>query len=219
MGRKLKRVLVCDDHEIVREALRAQIDAQEDMEVIAEAADATEAVTAVAETGPDLAIVDIELPDSDGVVLIGRLLARRPDMAILVFSAHEQPGLIDLIAEHGAGGFVGKSESSSAIVPAARAVLAGEFRFPPGARGGSGTDDELRRLRSLTPREREILELFADGMRANDVAEKVGIQRATVYTHVRNAIHKLNVDSRTQAVAIATRYSFLEHATEAAGPD
>ena len=219
MGRKLTRVVICDDHEIVREALRAQVDAQEDMEVVAEAADAAAAVAAVAENEPELAIVDVELPDADGVVLISRLLAKKPDLAILVFSAHEQPGLVDLLCEHGARGFVGKSESTSAIVPAARAVLAGDLRFPHGSGDGSGTDGELRRLRSLTPREREVLKLFAAGMRANGVAEKIGIQRATVYTHVRNAIHKLNVDSRTQAVAIATRYAFLEHEPEDTGPD
>jgi DNA-binding NarL/FixJ family response regulator len=179
--------------------------------------DSEAALTAVETTGPDLAIVDIELPGSDGVILIGKLLAKEPDLAILVFSAHEQPGLIDLVAECGARGFVGKSETTSAIVPAARAVLAGELRFPAGVRVGSGADDELKRLRSLTPREREILELFAGGMRADGVASEIGVQRATVYTHVRNAIHKLNVDSRTQAVAIATRYAFLEHEPETSG--
>lgn len=219
MSMKLHRVLICDDHEIVREALRAQIDAQDDMEVVGEAADSAAAVAEIAGKEPDLAIVDIELPDSDGVVLIRRLLERRPETAIMIFSAHEQPGLIDLVADGGARGFVGKSESASAIVPAARAVLAGELRFPARAPASGGGDDDLRRLRSLTPREREILELLAEGMRADGVASKIGIQRATVYTHVRNAIHKLNVDSRTQAVAIATRYAFLEHERESSRPD
>lgn len=210
--------MICDDHEIVREALRAQIDADEDLEVVGEAGDCEAAVAAVIANQPDLAIVDIELPDSDGIVVIRRLLAEKPDLKIMVFSAHEQPGLISLAAEYGARGFVGKSESTSAIVPAARAVLSGSLWFPhPPASGpdgsGPGTDDEdeLRRLRSLTPREREILELFAQGLRADGAAARIGIQRATVYTHVRNAIHKLDVESRTQAVAIATRYAFLQH--------
>lgn len=216
----MKRVVICDDHEIVREALRTRFDAQEDFEVVGEAGDGETALAAVVSTGPDLAIVDVELPDSDGIVVVRRLLDEEPDLKIIVFSAHEQPGLISLAAEYGAHGFVGKSESTSAIVAAARAVLAGELRFPdvPGAAtNGSGpeiADDELLRLRSLTPREREILELFAEGMRADGVAKEIGIRRATVYTHVRNAIHKLNVDSRTQAVAIATRYSFLRYHPE-----
>ena len=117
MSTKLKRILICDDHEIVREALRAQIDSQQDMEVVGEAGDSRAAVAAIDETEPDLAIVDVELPDSDGVVLVSRLLSARPDMAIMIFSAHEQPGLIDLLAEYGARGFVGKSESAAAIVP------------------------------------------------------------------------------------------------------
>ncbi len=210
-----KRVAICDDHEIVREALRFQIDAQDDLQVVGEAADGKEAVAVVVSQKPDLAIIDVELPDSDGITLISRLLGERPELRIMVFSAHEEPGLVSLAAEQGAHGFVGKSESTSAIVPAARVVLSGELWFPrlppPDAERSGNGDDELRRLRSLTPREREVLKLFAEGMRADGVAAKAGIRRATVYTHVRNAIHKLDVDSRTQAVSIATRYSFLEH--------
>ena len=219
-----KRIVICDDHEIVREALRAQIDAEQDLEVVGEAGDGEAAVTTVVSNDPDLVIVDIELPDSDGIAVIRRLLDRRPELKVMVFSAHEQPGLIGLTEEYGAHGFVGKSESTSAIVPAARTVLSGGRRFPdiPATEaGGPGTenDDELRRLRSLTPREREILELFAEGLRADGVSQRIGIRRATVYTHVRNAIHKLDVDSRTQAVAIATRYSFLDNHSVAEGSD
>ncbi len=207
-----KRVLICDDHEIVREALRARFDAHDDLEVVAEAGDVAMAEAAVIEHQPNLATVDIELPGSDGITVIKRLLARRPDLKILVFSAHEGRDMIRLAAENGAHGFVGKSESTMAIVPAAQVLLSGEDWFPQllgSGNVGPGSEDELRRLRSLTPREREVLLLLAEGLRADGVAEKTGISRATVYTHVRNAVHKLDVDSRTQAVAIATRYAFL----------
>ncbi len=210
---RVRRVLICDDHQIVREALRAQFDGQDDLEVVAVAGDAAMAEAAVIEYQPDLVTLDIELPDSDGIVVIGRLLGRKPDLRILAFSAHDGPEVVRLAAESGAHGFVSKSESTLAIVPAARELLAGENWFPQLQEAGDDgprTDDELHRLRSLTPREREILELFAEGMRADGVAEKTGISRATVYTHVRNAIHKLDVDSRTQAVALATRYAFLQ---------
>lgn len=218
------RVVICDDHEIVREALRAQLDAQEDLEVVGEAGDSKGVLPLVLTHRPDLLVLDIELPDSDGVVVISRLLGEVPDLRIMVFSAHEQSELIALVAESGACGFVGKSESTSGIVPAAKAILAGGRWFPEGfsEEGGPGASedkDELRRLRSLTLREREILDLFASGMRARGVAEKIGIRPATVYTHVRNAIHKLDVDSRTQAVTIATRYSFLHTEPEAGEED
>jgi DNA-binding NarL/FixJ family response regulator len=161
-------------------------------------------------------ILDIEMPGSDGVAAIQRLVEAIPELRILVFSAHEGRELVRLAAESGAAGFVGKSESVAAILPAARTVLDGEDCFPGWFPETEEEDpdaapemDELRRLRSLTPREREILALFASGMRAPAVAKHIGIRPATVYTHVRNAIHKLNVDSRTQAAVIATRYDYL----------
>jgi DNA-binding NarL/FixJ family response regulator len=222
-----RQVIICDDHEIVREALRARIESQDDLEVIGQAVNGNQVLPLVAELNPDLVILDVEMPGADGVVSIQRLLEAMPQLRILVFSAHEERGLINLIAESGAAGFVAKSESTSAIVPAARAVLRGGESFPgwlTEERERRQPDelpelDELRRLRSLSPREREILDLFATGMRATGVAEQVGIRPATVYTHVRNAIHKLGVDSRTQAVAIATRYAFLSSWPEATDQD
>lgn len=214
--------MICDDHEIVREALRAQIEAEQDFRVVAEVGDREAMLRAVRATGPDLVILDIELPDSNGIALMSELLKEQPDLLIMVFSAHEQPDLIRLVADSGARGFVGKSESTKAIVPAARTVLEGETRFPfePGDRtDANGNGNELLRLRSLTPRERQILNLLADGMRATGVSEQIGIHPATVYTHVRNAIHKLGVKTRTQAVAIATRYHFLQDLPENDGRD
>jgi DNA-binding NarL/FixJ family response regulator len=214
--------MICDDHEIVREALRAQIEAEQDFRVVAEVGDREAMLRAVRATGPDLVILDIELPDSNGIALMSELLKEQPDLRIMVFSAHEQPDLIRLVADSGARGFVGKSESTKAIVPAARTVLEGETRFPfePGDRtDANGNGNELLRLRSLTPRERQILNLLADGMRATGVSEQIGIHPATVYTHVRNAIHKLGVKTRTQAVAIATRYHFLQDLPENDGRD
>lgn len=214
--------MICDDHEIVREALRAQIEAEQDFRVVAEAGDREAILRAVRATGPDLVILDIELPDSNGIAVMSELLKEQPDLRIMVFSAHEQPDLIRLVADSGARGFVGKSESTKAIVPAARTVLEGETRFPfePADRTGTnGNGNELLRLRSLTPRERQILNLLADGMRATGVSEQIGIHPATVYTHVRNAIHKLGVKTRTQAVAIATRYHFLQDLPENDGRD
>jgi DNA-binding NarL/FixJ family response regulator len=217
-----KRVVVCDDHEIVREALRSLIESQADMEVAGLAGNCEQVIPLVTGLDPDLVILDIEMPGSDGVIVIQKLKEAIPDVRILVFSAHEGRELVRLVAESGAAGFVGKSESVSAILPAARAVLDGSRCFPgwleDSLDGGNPDDspelDELRRLRSLTERERDILEMFANGMRAPAVAERIGIRPATVYTHVRNAIHKLNVDSRTQAVVIATRYDYLSVADE-----
>jgi two-component system response regulator DegU len=222
-----RRVVICDDHDIVREALRNLIESQIDLEVAGTAADGTEVVPTVRELKPEVVILDIEMPHADGVAAIQKLNEAAPGARILIFSAHERRELIKLVAESGAAGFVGKSESVAAILPAVRILLDGGLNFPdwltdPEAEEGPDELpelDELRRLRSLTAREREVLDLFADGMRATAVAERIGIRPATVYTHVRNAIHKLNVDSRTQAVVIATRYDYLSVSPGTSGGD
>ena len=224
----LKQVIVCDDHQIVREALRIVIESEGDLKVAAFATDGEQLITMVAALLPDLVILDIEMSGLGGIISIQRLVESHPSLGILVFSAHEERELIKLLSTSGADGFVGKSESASQILPAARAVLAGGRWFPDwimdgagdgASRDGAGRDgtigdglpeaDELRRLRSLTPREREVLDLFASGLRTKAVADQLGMRPATVYTHVRNAVHKLNVSSRTQAVVIAARYEYL----------
>jgi two-component system response regulator DegU len=203
------QIVLCDDHEIVREALRRRIEAESGLEVVGEAGDADQVRKVVRELRPELLVTDVELPGSDGIAAAARLVKEQPDLRVLVTSAHEEPALVSFAAESGASGFVGKANVTTELIPAIRALQMGRRWFPNGADSDEDLGDGLRRLRSLSPRERQILNLFATGMRAQGVSEVIGIRPATVYTHVRNAIHKLNVDSRTQAVAIAVRYSYL----------
>jgi two-component system response regulator DegU len=203
------QIVLCDDHEIVREALRRRIEAESGLEVVGEAGDADQVRKVVRELRPELLVTDVELPGSDGIAAAARLVKEQPDLRVLVTSAHEEPALVSFAAESGASGFVGKANVTTELIPAIRALQMGRRWFPNGADSDEDLGDGLRRLRSLSPRERQILDLFATGMRAQGVSEVIGIRPATVYTHVRNAIHKLNVDSRTQAVAIAVRYSYL----------
>lgn len=207
-----RRVVLCDDHEIVREALRSLIEAEGDLEIVGEAGDGDAVLAVVDRLKPDLLLLDIEMPGRDGIEVMVRALRTDPDLRVILLSAHEGPELMDLARASGAAGFLTKTEAAREILPAAHAVLDGKIWFPlleVSGRPGSAGGDELRRLLTLTPRERAILELFARGLRAKGVAEQIGVRPATVYTHVRNAIHKLGVDSRTQAVAVAVKYSFL----------
>ena len=208
------RVLICDDHWIVRQAIRQRIDEIPGFEVVGEVEDGASVMAAVREHRPDLLVIDIELPEISGIEATTRVLARWPELRVLVFTAHEEADLVRLAAREGAAGFLVKSAEISQIRDALEAVVAGERWFPGLDEEQDG--DELQRLRSLSAREREILSLLGSGMRAQGVAEEIGIQPATVYTHVRNVVAKLGVDTRTQAVAIATRYSFLEPGEEMA---
>ncbi|MBK5232333.1 MAG: response regulator transcription factor [Thermoleophilia bacterium] len=204
-----RRVVICDDHEIVREALKARISHAPGLEVAGEAVDGAEVVGLTLRLKPDLLIIDVEMPKANGISAIEAILAEEPKIRILIFTAHRHPNVIDLAARTGASGYLPKSASASEIETAAEAVLSGGTYFPEKRRSDSDDSDELERLQLLSPRERQILDLLAGGMRAQGVAAEIGIQTATVYTHVRNVVLKLEVDTRTQAVAIATKYSFL----------
>lgn len=203
-----KLVVICDDHEIVREALKTRIGQTPGLEVAGEAADGVEVVELTLRLKPDLLIIDVEMPKANGISAIERILAADPEIRVLVFTAHGHSDVVDLAARSGASGYLPKSASASEIEAAAEAVLSGGTYFPEkGISGANG--DELERLLRLSARERQILELLASGMRAQGVAAEIGIQTATVYTHVRNVVLKLEVDTRTQAVAIATKYAYL----------
>ncbi|MCB0869211.1 MAG: response regulator transcription factor [Solirubrobacterales bacterium] len=203
------RVMICDDHWIVRQAIRQRIEEIPGFEVVAEVGDGAAVVNAVREHHPDLLVIDVELPEVNGIEAMRRVLGRWPDLKVLVFTAHEELDLVRLAAREGAAGFLVKSASIDQIREACEAVVGGEQWFPVGE-ADLEEADELQRLRSLSDREREILSLLATGMRAQGVAEVTGLQPATVYTHVRNVVAKLGVETRTQAVAIATRFAFLE---------
>ena len=202
------RAVVCDDHEIVRRALVERIGRIEGVEVVGEADSAEALLEGIDGEAPDLALIDIELPDgTDGLNLTAELTARFPRLRVLILSAHDGADLVEEARESGASGFLSKADTPDALEEAIAAILRGREWFPA---NGSRPTGELERLLRLSVREREVLDRIGEGLKAEEVAKKLGIEKATVYTHVRNAITKLGVTSRTQAVALVTRYRFLD---------
>ena len=202
-----KRVVLCDDHEIVREAIKARMANESGVDIVGEAADGDEVVDRVVELEPDVAIIDIELPGTDGIEATRKILEVRPETQVIVFTAHAQPDLLSLAMRAGASGYVLKSAPPEDIARAVQTVAAGDTFVGTDLRAaGAG---ELQKLLDLTPRERQVLELLADGLRVKEIAERLTLSPATVHTHVRNAIAKLEVDTRTEAVALAVRFSYL----------
>jgi DNA-binding NarL/FixJ family response regulator len=205
--RKVKRLVVCDDHEIVREAIKARVADSKVLEIVGEAANGREVVDVVKELEPDVLIIDVELPKRDGIEATMEVLKVRPRTKVIVFTAHAQPDLLALALRAGASGYVLKSAPAEEIDRAVKAVSRGGTFL--GGDFAAGKPAELEKLLDLSPRERQILELLAEGLRVKDIAERLSLSPATVHTHVRNAIAKLEVDTRTEAVALAVRFSYL----------
>lgn len=202
-----KRVLLCDDHEIVREAIKSRMEDVDSVEIVGEAADGREVVERAKELGPDVVIMDVEMPGRDGIAATRELLKEVPGTRVVMFTAHAQPDLLGLALDAGASGFVPKSAPAEDIARAIERVAAGgTFLGVDFPRGPSAVESLL----ALSPRERQILELLSEGLRVKQIGTKLSLSPATVHTHVRNAIAKLEVDTRTEAVALAVRFSYLD---------
>jgi DNA-binding NarL/FixJ family response regulator len=201
-----KRVLICDDHEIVREAIKSRMASFDSVNIVGEAVDGREVVDKVRELEPDVVIMDVEMPHRDGIEATKAVLKERAATRVIIFTGHAQPDLLSLALRAGASGYVLKSSPAEDIARAIQVVgsggtfLGGEF-----ATGTSGVEN----LMALSARERQILLLLSEGLRVKDIGDKLSLSPATVHTHVRNAIAKLEVDTRTEAVALAVRFSYL----------
>ena len=207
MGARPKKVVLCDDHEIVREAIKARMAESTAIEIVGEAADGAEVINVVRKLKPDVLIIDVELPERDGIETTKVVLDRMPELKVVIFTAHAQPDLLALALQAGATGYVLKSAPAEDIARAVKAVTGGGTFL--GGDFAGGKPSEVEKLLELSPRERQILELLAEGLRVKEIAERLGLSPATVHTHVRNAIAKLEVDTRTEAVALAVKFSYL----------
>ena len=205
--REAKRVVLCDDHEIVREAIKARMLNSNVVEIVGEAGNGRDVVDVVKELEPDVLIIDVELPKRDGIEATKEVLKARPRTKVIVFTAHAQPDLLALALRAGASGYVLKSAPAEDIARAVKAVTGGGTFL--GGDFAGGKPSEVEKLLELSPRERQILELLAEGLRVKEIAERLALSPATVHTHVRNAIAKLEVDTRTEAVALAVKFSYL----------
>lgn len=205
--REAKRVVLCDDHEIVRDAIKSRMASSNALQIVGEASNGRDVVDVVKELEPDVLIIDVELPKRDGIEATKEVLKARPRTKVIIFTAHAQPDLLALALRAGASGYVLKSAPAEDIARAVKAVTGGGTFL--GGDFAGGKPSEVEKLLDLSPRERQILELLAEGLRVKTIAERLGLSPATVHTHVRNAIAKLEVDTRTEAVALAVRFSYL----------
>jgi two-component system response regulator DevR len=205
------RVVLVDDHALVRAAIRAGLSAAPDIELVSELTSAEEAITTLPLLRPDVVLVDIDLPGRTGVDLIRELAPRQPNTMFVVLSVDRSEATIIEALRAGAKGYLSKDLEPAALVGALRGALRGEALF--GRQATRILADRyqmlLRRsanfgqkLPELTERENEILALLAEGLTDREIAEALVIGRRTVETHVANILAKLRVESRVQAARI-----------------
>jgi DNA-binding NarL/FixJ family response regulator len=200
--------LIVDDHEVVREGLRLSLSRTAHIRVVGEAADGRSAIDLVGRRRPNVVLMDVRMPVLDGLEATKELTAKDPSVAVLIFTAYSERSLLARGLESGAKGYILKEAPHDTLVRAIERVAAGDTFIDPALMPSflSGRErDEM-----LTPREREILQLLADGMSNADAAKRLFISQETVKSHVRHILAKLEADTRTQAVAIALRDAIID---------
>lgn len=199
-------LLVCDDHPITREQLVSVLDRSGRFGRVIPTPDGRTLLEEVASVLPAMVLVDLELPDLDGLTVIEMVAEFDDSIRTVILSVHDDPQLVVEARRRGAAGFLSKAEDGDGLLKGLEVILDGGEHFPP----EDGADNRIERLLSLSPREREIVDSIANGASADAIGKQLGISRATVYTHMRNSMIKLGVRTRGEAIALAVRYSYLK---------
>ncbi len=208
------RVLIVDDHAVVRSGLKRVLDAEPDIETVAEAADADRAVFEAIEHKPDVVLLDVTMPGKSGIEGIPALLQAASEVKVLMLSMQDDPHYVREAFEAGASGYVLKEAADTEVVDAVRAVAAGERYVHPtlGARLVQAESEERRRAEEdpLSDREREVLRLLALGHTNQEIAKMLYISVRTAETHRAHIMQKLGLTSRAQLVSYALGEGLLE---------
>lgn len=212
------RILLADDHTILRAGLKMMLNAQPDMEVVGEAQDGRQAIQEAQRLQPDIILMDITMPDMNGIEATKQIKKVLPDVKVLVLTMHEHDEYIFQALRAGASGYMLKEAADTELISALHVILSGQFYLSPAAQSvmvgdylqRSRTGDEKDSYSSLTEREREILKLVAEGFTNNQIAERLVISPKTVDTHRTHIMDKLNLHSRAELVKYAMRRGLLE---------
>ena len=211
------RVLVADDHAIIREGLRVMLGNQPDMEVVGTAANGREAVRLVDEHEPDIVVIDISMPELNGIEAISQMLPRHPRIKVIVLSIHETKPYVYRTLKAGAKGYLIKETAGLEVVDAVRAVDHGE-RYLSQRIADLLTDVSFRNLETsievspletLSSREREILQLVAEGKTSQEIAERLSISPKTVDTYRSRLMHKIGVEDMAGLVKFAIQHGVI----------
>ena len=211
------RILLADDHTVVRDGLRMVLDSAPDLEVVAEVDDGIAAVEAVARVELDLAILDVTMPRMTGIQAAREISRRRPDLRVLILSMHDNEQYFFEALKAGASGYVLKTAANRDLIEACRATMRGEpFLYPAAVR--ALVRDYLERASHgattpsdpLSPRELEVVKLIAEGLTSDEIAEQLFISKKTVDRHRANMLEKLGMRNRVELTRYAIRRGLID---------
>lgn len=206
------RIVIADDHRVVREGIRYMLSDETDIEIVGEAETGEELLGIIESEPVDVALLDVRMPGMSGFDVLERLVGIAPQVRVLMLSMHDQPAYVRRAMELGAAGYVLKSAGRDELLTALRVVAEGGTYLPSelmepliaGVTGRAGPTGKLR------PRERQVLQLVADGYENKQIAAELELSEATVKTYLRGVFQRLEVSSRAEAVAVGLRLGVIE---------
>ncbi len=215
----MTRILLVDDHELVRQGIAAMLTSASDIEIVGQARTGREAIEYTRRDLPDVVLMDVKMPDMDGLEATRRIKEERPRTAVIMVTMHDNPNYLRDAVRAGAAGYLLKDVSGEELIDAVRQVASGGAFIE--SQMLKGMLSEMKptgqpassAAKNLTKREREILSLVAEGMSNREIAEKLVLSPETVKSHVAAILEKLNVSDRTQAAIYAVRNGLVESPT------
>lgn len=205
------RVLVADDHDLVREGICKLLELYDNIEVVGEAGDGIETVNMVRALSPELVLLDLNMPRMDGITTVGKIKEIAPEVKVLILTIHDGEEYIYEVAKAGAEGYVQKDIKPEELKDAIERLIKGERVFPPAIEEQVPEEsNNPEQFEELSSREQEVLELLAKGMSNRSIAETLYISDKTVKNHVSNILKKLSVEDRTQAVIVSLKRGLVK---------
>ncbi len=212
------RVVLVDDHDLLRRGMKTMLESEDDIEVVGQASDGTQAMKIVEDTLPDVVLIDVIMPNKDGIETTRDIKDAFPRVQVIVLSGHDEQQFLFDAVKAGASGYLLKTSELEDVVRSVRAAAQGEHQLDPGM--ADQVLSEFRTYQSnevsevfqpLTPREKEILRHMSDGLPNKTIASRLSISERTVTTHVANIYSKLHVNNRVSAVQEAMRRRILDY--------
>lgn len=213
------RVVLIDDHDLLRRGIKTMLEREGNIEVVGEGADGSKALSLVEGTLPDVVLIDVIMPNVDGIEATKAIKDEFPNTGVLVLSGHDEQQFVFDAIKAGASGYLLKTAELDEVIDAVRAVAGGSGRMDASIadkvlsefQGYQQSEIAEGVFQSLTPREREILQLMADGLPNKTIASRLSISERTVTTHIANIYTKLHVNNRVSAIQEAMRRRILDY--------